>query len=530
MQLYERTGKRTLVAFDEFQALLSVDTGIDGLFRSRIQRHGDAASYVFAGSHPGLMAQLFGAHERPFFGQARSLRLDPLANADIVEHVGERFAATGKEVGQPIEPLLELAAGHPQRAMLLAHHLWEETPARGTAEGRALAGGGARDLRRTGRRAAGHLGLPGGQRTGRLHRSGDGEPVFGARAREQFNLSKGGAQHARKALAHAGHIQRSGDAWLPVDPLLAHWVINFQHNGGEDPDLMTARRRLVRVPASSANLGPGYDAMAAAVALHLELEVEETGEFAVETGGLEVSTGRDNLVVRAFETLHPADGIAFRLRSEIPLARGLGSSAAAIVAGLVAADHLFELALTREELLARATEIEGHPDNVAAAIYGGFVVCESRGRRSVRGTLRPAGGARGDRRHPRRGGLDPAGARGDPGRGAARPTPSPTSPPPRCWSWDCGAPTSTWSAAASTTRLHQPHRRSLYPRSMEIVDAAAETGALGATISGAGPTVLVWTTWEEAGGVAAALKERAEGWAEVRRLPFEPLGADVPEL
>ena len=138
---------------------------------------------------------------------------------------------------------------------------------------------------------------------------------------------------------------------------------------------MTARHRLVRVPASSANLGPGYDVMAAAVSLHLELEVEETGEFSLDPGGLEVSTGRDNLVVRAFESLHPADGIAFRLRSEIPLARGLGSSAAAIVAGLFAADHLFELALSKEEMLARATELEGHPDNVAAAIYGGFVVC-----------------------------------------------------------------------------------------------------------------------------------------------------------
>ena len=111
--------------------------------------------------------------------------------------------------------------------------------------------------------------------------------------------------------------------------------------------LMTARHRLVRVPASSANLGPGYDAMAAAVSLHLELEVEETGEFSLDPGGLDVSTGRDNLIVRAFESLHPADGIAFRLRSEIPLARGLGSSAAAIVAGLFAADHLFELALSQ---------------------------------------------------------------------------------------------------------------------------------------------------------------------------------------
>src|SRR6201746_29655 len=137
---------------------------------------------------------------------------------------------------------------------------------------------------------------------------------------------------------------------------------------------MPARRRLVRVPAASANLGPGYDAMGAAVSLHLELEVEETGEFSLDPGGLDVSTGRDNLVVRAFESLHSADGIAFRLRSEIPLARGLGSSAAAIVAGLFAADHLFELALGKEEMLVRATAREGHPDNVAAAIYGGLVV------------------------------------------------------------------------------------------------------------------------------------------------------------
>ena len=138
---------------------------------------------------------------------------------------------------------------------------------------------------------------------------------------------------------------------------------------------MTSRHRLVRVPASSANLGPGYDVMAAAVSLYLELEVEETGEFSFDPGGADLPTGRDNLIVRAFESLRPADGIAFRLRSEIPLARGLGSSAAAIVAGLFAADHLFELGLSKAEMLARASELEGHPDNVAASIYGGFVIC-----------------------------------------------------------------------------------------------------------------------------------------------------------
>src|SRR5271168_1633283 len=111
--------------------------------------------------------------------------------------------------------------------------------------------------------------------------------------------------------------------------------------------------------------------MAAALSLHLELEVEETGQFAVETE-LPVPRGRENLCVRAFERLHSADGFTFRIRSQIPLSGGLGSSAAAIVAGLTAADHLFEL---DADLLALATELEGHPDNVAAALYGGFVVC-----------------------------------------------------------------------------------------------------------------------------------------------------------
>jgi homoserine kinase len=292
---------------------------------------------------------------------------------------------------------------------------------------------------------------------------------------------------------------------------------------------MTTRHRLVRVPASSANLGPGYDAMAAAMALHLELEVEEAGDFSFDAGGLEVSTDRDNLIVRAFESLRPADGIAFRLRSEVPLARGLGSSAAAIVAGVAAADHLYELALSKEEMLARATEIEGHPDNVAAAIYGGFVIC-------------------------REGEDRPAAARFDPpealeGIVVIPPDEVSTERAREAIPAQVPLADAVANVAAAATlvlglrsadldlvaeglrdRIHQERRRELYPRSMEIVDSAPELGALGATISGAGPTVLVWTTWQEAGSVAAALEERCAGWAEVKRLPFSPLGADVPEL
>jgi homoserine kinase len=292
---------------------------------------------------------------------------------------------------------------------------------------------------------------------------------------------------------------------------------------------MTRRRRLIRVPASSANLGPGYDVMAAAVSLYLEVEVEETGDFSVDTGGLPVPADRDNLVVRAFESLHPAEGFSFRLDSEIPTARGLGSSAAAIVAGLAAADHLFELALSREEMLARAAEIEGHPDNVAAAIYGGFVVCGSQDGR-------------------------PNAARFDPPEGLEAVVVIPAEEvstdrareaiPDQVPLADAVANVAAASqlilglqrsdltlvAAGLVDRIHQPRRRDLYPRSMEIVEGAAKLGALGATISGAGPTVLVWTTWQDAGKVAARLQEGYAGWADVRRLPFTPHGADVPEL
>lgn len=80
-------------------------------------------------------------------------------------------------------------------------------------------------------------------------------------------------------------------------------------------------------------------------------------------------------------------------------------------------------------------------------------------------------------------------------------------------------------------RLHQPHRAHLYPRSMEIVEAASiELGALGATISGAGPTVMVWCYWQSTGKVVEAIRKRVGDWAEVRRVPFSAMGADVPEL
>src|SRR3954470_12658103 len=133
------------------------------------------------------------------------------------------------------------------------------------------------------------------------------------------------------------------------------------------------RRRTVRVPASSANLGPGFDVMGAALDLHLEVDVVETGRFGVHTD-LRIARDRRNLIVRGFAALRPPDAFEFPIRSDIPLSGGLGTSAAAIVAGLVAADSIFELGA---DVLAEATRMEGHPDNVGAALLGGIVLCSA---------------------------------------------------------------------------------------------------------------------------------------------------------
>ena len=281
------------------------------------------------------------------------------------------------------------------------------------------------------------------------------------------------------------------------------------------------RRRLVRVPASSANLGPGFDVLAAALDLHVEVEVVETGRFSVKTD-LKIARDRRNLCVRGFARLHDPSRFEFRISSDVPLSGGLGTSAAAYVAGLVAADHAFAL---DADLLDPATELEGHPDNVAAALYGGFVACidgdvtriavppeleavlvipdepvRTKQARAVLPKSVPMGDAVHNIAHASL--LVLGLARGD---------------------WDL-------VGRGLHDDLHQPHRAHLFPRSMDLVARARDLGALGATISGAGPTVLVWCHYEQTGAVLEALRREADGWADVLRAPFEPHGADVREL
>jgi len=128
-KLHEQRGARALIVFDEFQDVLSVSGQMDAVIRSEIEHHGEAASYIFAGSHVGMMRELFTSKRRAFYGQTSAVDLGPLADADVADYLYVRFELSGRELGHALGQLLEIARGHPQRTMLLAHYLWEQTPA-----------------------------------------------------------------------------------------------------------------------------------------------------------------------------------------------------------------------------------------------------------------------------------------------------------------------------------------------------------------------------------------------------------------
>ncbi|HET7378675.1 MAG TPA: hypothetical protein VFJ24_01415, partial [Gaiellales bacterium] len=122
--------KQVIVCFDEFQDVLAVEAADDKL-RSAIQHQPDTISYVFAGSEPRLMNQLFAQRRRAFWSQAEPLALEPLDATDCAEYIAARFTETGMDVGDALGPLLRTAQGHPQRTMLLASKLWSRTETAG---------------------------------------------------------------------------------------------------------------------------------------------------------------------------------------------------------------------------------------------------------------------------------------------------------------------------------------------------------------------------------------------------------------
>jgi len=260
----------------------------------------------------------------------------------------------------------------------------------------------------------------------------------------------------------------------------------------------------VDVPASSANLGSGFDCFAAALSLKLRAELWHGDESGIVLNARGEGVPRDdempddNLVIRAFREalrLSAAPGAAawrIEVSSMIPSARGLGSSAAAIVAGVVLGAAVGRRTVEADELLALATRLEGHPDNVAAALYGGFTLAIAEPDAAERVALRRFRVPEAwipvafiphheSRTHDMRAALPStvphAAAARQAGRSAYLAAAIMTS--------DAGM-----LRTAMTDELHQPYRLQLLTGSRELIELAYERGAAGACLSGAGPSVL----------------------------------------
>ena len=298
-------------------------------------------------------------------------------------------------------------------------------------------------------------------------------------------------------------------------------------------DAYPARLRL-RLPATSANLGPGFDAAAVALDFYLEIEAEPAPEFSID------ATGRDrehcsrlegNLILEVYKNLLESNGrpvipLAIQMTNEIPLGMGCGSSAAGRLADICLAVNFGRLDWDSERILEEAVALEGHPDNAAACWLGGFVTAAAEGRRvhvarvappeewraivvlpaeplatsEARAAL-PATYSRADTvaniQSAALLGLAFAQARGDLLRMAMR------------------------------DRIHQPYRAPLCPLLPRLLPLAGEHGILGVALSGAGPSVLVVIGNEESvPGAAAAIRRALKGMKEpeLKVCRFESMG------
>lgn len=294
---------------------------------------------------------------------------------------------------------------------------------------------------------------------------------------------------------------------------------------------MTPRRWAVRVPATTANLGPGFDALGAALSSHLVVGAVPRGDVRVTTrgeGAGDVPTGEDNLVWRSLVRFcehvgADAPDVSLLVDNAIPLERGLGSSSAAIVAGLVLGRALVDAPIGDRELVAVATEVEGHPDNVAPAILGGFVACTSAadGHLVIRRAQPPArlavlSAVPADRQNTEaaRRTLPESLARGDVATQAGRAA------------HVAGALVGAWpmDVGASGDLLHEPVRLRAMSDSGALVEALRGAG-VHAWLSGAGPSVAATVPRADAAlGERVVALARAHGF-DGRLLDWDLSGA-----
>jgi len=280
------------------------------------------------------------------------------------------------------------------------------------------------------------------------------------------------------------------------------------------------------VPATSANLGPGFDCLGLALDLYLSVSCRVRPDgLAIMVSEPSIETDERNLVYRAMaavfaSTSQPVPGLAIDIQADIPLARGLGSSSAAIIAGVMLANRILDEPYDRERLLQLALPLEGHPDNIAPAMFGGLVVSGLAGNLVLAERVSLA-------RQPRVALFIPD-------------TPMSTAEArrvlPASYSradavFNTGRSALLVAALASgdihvlrqamEDRLHQPYRAEIFPALPKLINAALEAGASGAALSGAGSTVIALCDGDPAPVAEAMARVGEPGRAATAQIDLE---------
>jgi homoserine kinase len=286
----------------------------------------------------------------------------------------------------------------------------------------------------------------------------------------------------------------------------------------------------LRLPATSANLGPGFDTLALALRMHLQIEAEAAEAFSLEASGRNAeacAATKNNLLLTTYRAVLERQGrpiIPLRIRMEngIPLGMGCGSSAAARLAAVALASHFGELAWDRGRILAEASRLEGHPDNAAACWLGGFVASAMLGGsvEAVRFALPPAWRAalvmpeRPLATTASRAALPDSYARRDVIANLQRVA---------LLTGALAAGRADLLASAMRDWLHQPYRAEVCPLLGKLLPLAGSHGIAGAALSGAGPAVLLLVE----SGIALAEATRAAQQAVAGCGPVEVLACEL---
>jgi len=298
---------------------------------------------------------------------------------------------------------------------------------------------------------------------------------------------------------------------------------------------MSGKSFRMRLPATSANLGSGFDTAAVALDFFLEIEAEAAGEFSIEASGTDreiCSRLENNLIVETYRRVLNEQGarvqpVAIEMRNHIPLGMGCGSSAAGRLAAIAMAAHFGNLNWSSDRILEEGCALEGHPDNAAACWLGGFVAAAMDGRRVYAAHVEPPSEWRAIVVYP----------------GEALATSAARAVLPASYSSE-EVVTNLQSismlglafaqgrgdllAMAMRDRIHQPYRSALCPLLPRLLPLAGRDGIIGVALSGAGPAVLVIVRTEAEAEHACELIRCACGndQASLTLTRFQPTGAE----